>query len=104
MYPGWNDQLHVPTVGDDVRVISPHIVTVTPSAGTPVSFQLAVQPKSTNSVLSPHAKALAALLRRVHEATTHFVARHLQPSTQQNDLDDLRVDLKNILENYRSSL
>lgn len=104
MHPNWHDQLHVPTVGDDVRIISPHMITVTPSAETPVSFQVAVQPKSTNGVLSPHAKALAALLKRVHEDTAHFVNRHLQPSTQQNDLDDLRVDLKNILENYRSSL
>jgi hypothetical protein len=28
----------------------------------------------------------------------------LQPFTEQTDLDELRVDLKNILENYRSSL
>lgn len=104
MYPDWHDQLHVPTVGDDVRIISPHMVTVTPSAETPASFQVAVQPKSIDGVLSPHAKALSALLQRVHRDTAHFVNRHLQPSIQQNDISDLRVDLKNILENYRASL
>jgi hypothetical protein len=24
MYPNWHDQLHIPTVGDDIRIISHH--------------------------------------------------------------------------------
>jgi hypothetical protein len=63
-----------------------------------------VQPKSTNGILSPQAKALGALLRRVHGDTTRFIGRHLQPSLKQSDLDELRLDLKSILENYRSAL
>ncbi len=103
MYPEWHDALHVPSIGDTFHIVSPHVVTITP-VKISASFHVSVQPKSSNGVLSPHAQALAALMRRVHSNTAIFVERHLRPSPAKPDLDDLRVDLKNILENYRSAL
>ena len=104
MYPNWHDHLHVPTVGDDVHIAGPGVCRVTPSGDGATSFQVAVQPRSPEGILSPHAHALGTLLRRVHADTARFLDRYLGPSIQKSDLDELRIDLKNILENHRSAL
>lgn len=103
MFPDWHDELHVPTVGDTVHIVSPHVITVSPPKEHS-TFQVSVQPKSADGELSPHAQALASLLRRVHSDTVTFVNKHLLLPSNKPELDELRIDLKNILENYRSSL
>ncbi|MBK9020390.1 MAG: hypothetical protein IPL72_10470 [Sulfuritalea sp.] len=104
MFPNWHDGLYLPTVADEVHIVAPHAITITNSDGFPAELRINVQPKSTDGILSSRAKALAALLRRTHGDTAAFLDRYLRANEEAPDLDDLRVDLKNILENHRSAL
>lgn len=102
MFPNWHDDMHVPTVGDDVRIA--HLVTIDSTTVRPESFRVAVQPQTADGLLSDHAHALRTLLQNTHRSTARFLDRHLRTPIAPADLDQFRVDLKNILENYRSTL
>jgi hypothetical protein len=101
--PNWHDGPLVPTVGD--AVVIRHIITVYATRELPDGFRMAVQPRSKTGELSEQAAAIFALIRTTHVATSKFLGRYVRGEEfGQAELDDLRVDLKNLLENYRSAL
>lgn len=102
MFPNWHDAIAIPTVGDDVIIC--HTVTVNPVIKVKPEFSIAVQPKSPDGILSQHAKSIAALLRSTHISTAILLDNYLKSSTDSSKLDDFKVNLKNVLENQRSSL
>jgi hypothetical protein len=102
VFPDWHDPLHVPTVGDDVRIL--HVVMLDARAPREQTFQVSVQPRSATGVLSDRALAIADLLQTTHGATALFLNRYLRSTVGPEGLGKLRVDLKNLLENYRSAL
>ena len=103
MKPDWHDDIRVPSsVGDDVRIS--HMITVDASSERAKSFQISVQPQMHNGTLSSHASSLSTLLLSTHRKTTLFLDRYLQSNINAVELDELRVELKNILENHRSAL
>ncbi|CAM9965070.1 unnamed protein product [Phaeothamnion confervicola] len=100
--PSWNDNYDPLTIGDDLHVL--HQVTIdsdTPNSG---HFSISVQPRSSNGILSEHAQSLGHLIIKTHEATSKFLTPYLSSTIDPEKIGGLRVDLKNILENYRSSL
>jgi len=104
MFPDWHDPIHIPTVGDDIRIVSPHVITVRPNTMRPETFQVSVQPGTGTDALTEHGRAIATLLQKTHGDTARFLDSYLQPNIELAELDRLRVDLKNLLENYRSAL
>lgn len=102
MFPGWHDNMHVPSVGDIVHI--GHTITVDANTVRPESFRVSVQPRTPTGVLSDRGRAIAALLRRTHGDTAKFLDRYLRPNIGPAEVDCLRVDLKNLLENHRSAL
>lgn len=101
-FPNWHQPLHVPTIGDDVQIL--HIVTLPANAPTLLNFSVRVQPRTGTGMLSEHAQALSALLQTTHSATARFLDRYFRPNIEPNQIGKLRVELKNLLENYRSAL
>ncbi|OPX60799.1 MAG: hypothetical protein A4E25_00209 [Methanobacterium sp. PtaB.Bin024] len=101
MFPNWHDHYNLPTVGDDV--IIKHTVTVDSDVGAK-SFKVSVQPRTPNSVLTNHGNNLKTLLTSTHVSTANFLDKYLRSNIEQTELDTLKVDLKNILENHRSLL
>ena len=102
MFPNWHDELGVPTVGDDI--IINHIITVHQSKNNQTGFRVAVQPKSPDGILREHARSIATLLQHNHTLTERLLDQYINSSVSSLRTDNLRVNLKNILENYRSSL
>ncbi len=102
MFLNWHDNMHIPTVGDHVRI--KHVVIVNTTTVRAESFQVAVPPRTPTGILSEHARALGALLTSTHANTARFLDRYLRPNIDPAELDGLRVDLKNLLENHRSAL
>lgn len=100
MFPDWHDDLGIPTVGDDVRI--QHDVSIKPLRKN-IGFQISVGPKTSSDVLSKQARALGALLASTHDTTARFLDKYTR-TVDSTELDGLRVDLKNILENHRSAL
>ena len=103
MFPDWHDHIHIPAVGDDVRIES-HVVTVNPNTVGPESFQVSVQPRTGMGVLSQHSRAIGVLLQSAHTDTAQFLGRYLRSDIRPAEMDRLRVHLKNLLANYRSVL
>ena len=103
MFPHWHGEMQVPTVGDDVR-IGVHVITVNATTVRPESFRVSVQPRTATGVLSDHGRAIAVLLQRTHVDAGRFLDRYLLPNIEPTEVDQLRVDMKNLLENYRSAL
>ena len=104
MFPDWHDDLGIPTVGDDVIINHNHIITVNPSKRSPADFRIVVQPKSPDGVLTEHAQSIADLLKSNHTLTERLLNQYMNSSTNLSLVGELKVNLKNILENYRSSL
>ncbi|MFH1103296.1 MAG: hypothetical protein V1714_05970, partial [Pseudomonadota bacterium] len=103
MFPNWHDHIHVPTVGDDVRIGS-HTITVDASTVRPENFQVSVQPRTATGMLSEQGRAIGVLLQRTHGDTAQFLDKYLRPNIEPTEADQLRVDLKNLLENHKSAL
>lgn len=104
LWPDWSDDFRIPTVGDSVKVASAHVLTLPAGQPSPVEFRFAVQPKSDDGVLRERAQAIATLLKRVHRDTGRFLQAHIDAEANRTSVEELKVDLKNILENYRSTL
>lgn len=104
MFPDWHDDIAIPTVGDDIIILGTDTITVSPVTNIKPEFRLAVQPKSADGVLSQHAKSIAALLRSTHISTAKLLDNYLRSAPDSSKLDELKVNLKNVLENQRSSL
>jgi hypothetical protein len=104
IYPDWHTPLHNPTVGDDVFIVDDDVITLEANAPRDWNWPVSVQPRSATGELSPHAKAIAALLKVTHRQTEDFLNKYLRSGVHLENLDDLRVDLKNLLENNRSVL
>lgn len=102
IFPNWHDDLRVPTAGDAVRIR--HTVTISADSSAAKSFRVRVQPSSATGSLSERGHALGVLLQRVHQDTTSFLDRHLGLNITSEEVESLRIDLKNLLENYRSAL
>ncbi|MFC1794107.1 hypothetical protein ACFL3Q_11035 [Planctomycetota bacterium] len=102
MFPNWHDDIAIPTVGDDI--IIGQTVTVSPVTNIESDFRIAVQPKSSDGVLSKHAKSIAALIRSTHASTAKLLDSYSRSTPDSLRLDELKVNLKNVLENQRSSL
>jgi hypothetical protein len=103
MFPDWHDHIHIPTVGDDV-IVGSHTITVDPNRVRPQSFQVSVQPRTGMGVLLEQGRAILALLQSTHGDAARFLDRYVQSSMEAAEADELRVELKNLLENYRSAL
>lgn len=103
MFPDWHDNLHVPTVEDDV-FIKCHTITVDANAVRPENFKLTVQPRTNDGKLTKQGRAIGVLLQQTHEKTALFLDKYLQPNITPSEIDTLSVNLKNLLENYRSAL
>jgi len=54
--------------------------------------------------MSERGRAVAAILRRIRASTSAFLGTLLTQTSDAPDLDDLRVELKNLLESHRSAL
>ncbi len=104
MYPTWEDNLAVPTVGDDVHIPSGLVLTVDAHEPSQSQFQVSVQPKTPSGILCDRAVAIGDLLRRTNDDTVRFLNKYFRGSIDTEGVRDLRVDLKNILENHRSAL
>lgn len=102
VFPDWHDPLGVPTVGDDLRV--GFEIRIDSSSPKPHSFQMAVRPKSEAGTASKRGEALGDLLQATHSATSRFLDHYLDSYFGPHELGPLRVELKNLLENHRSSL
>jgi hypothetical protein len=103
MFPDWHDNMHVPTIEDDV-CIQCHTITVDSNSARPDNFQFRVQPRTKDGKLTKSGRAIGVLLKRTHEETALFLDKYLRPDIKSHEIDDLSVNLKNLLENYRSAL
>ena len=101
MFPDWNDDLAIPTVDD--RIIAAFEVTID-KPRLPRQIKLVVEPSSESGSMSERGKAVAAILKRTHASTAEFLNKILNPESITSDVEVLRVDLKNLLENHRSAL
>ena len=101
MYPDWNDDLAIPTVDD--RFISDFEITIN-KPHAPRQIKLVVEPTSASGFMSERGKAVSAILKRTHASTAEFLGKNLNSELNTGDIEDLRVDLKNLLENHRSAL
>jgi hypothetical protein len=101
--PSWHASIHVPSsVGDDVTIGS--LVTVDANTVFPQTFQVSVQPRAATGALSQRARAIAALLQSSHTQTAAFLDKYLAPHMTPAEIDQLRIPLKDLLENHRSAL
>ncbi len=104
MVPDWHHELGVPTVGDSVRILAGDVITIDPNENIHTNVQLSVQPKSHDGVLTERAQAIADLLQANHALTEKLINRYLNSPISTDAIGELKVNLKNVLENYRSSL
>jgi hypothetical protein len=102
MFPDWNDDLAIPTV-DDRIFIGDHKITIN-KPQQPRQVKLVVEPTSASGLMSERGKAVSAILKRTHVSTAEFLNKILKPELITGDIEDLRVVLKNLLENNRSAL
>lgn len=103
VFPDWHDNISIPSVGDDVRIIGDS-VTVDASTVRAQSFQVSVQPRTAAGVLSKRGHAIGTLLQTSHRRTAQFLDRYLRPHIEPAEAGGLSVELKNLLEDYRSAL
>jgi hypothetical protein len=99
MYPDWQTDLAIPTVGDRVFVGNKEITVDKPQSQT---MRVSIGPARGAQPRSERAKAVATILARVHAATADFIEKSL--NHHGTDVELLRVDFKNLLENHRSAL
>ena len=106
MFPNFHDDIRIPTVGDDVTICGSHTITITSPELTPPSkpFSISVQPRSGAQSLSERGKAIAALVQHTHIKTIAFMDLYANKIPDQQKLEFFQVDIKNLLENYRSTL
>jgi len=102
MHPDWNDDLAIPTVDD--RIINASELTVDQPLPPPRKITLVVEPANGSGSMSERGAAVAAILKRTYAATAAFLNSIVNPESDSCDIEDLRVDLKNLLENHRSAL
>jgi hypothetical protein len=102
MFPDWNDDLAIPTVDDRIFIGDFEITINKPQQSRQV--KLVVEPASASGLMSERGKAVSAILKRTHVTTAEFLNKILNPELIAGDIEDLRVDLKNLLENNRSAL
>jgi len=103
MFPNWHDNINIPTVGDNVHIGS-HIITIDANIVPSKGFQISVQPRTATGIISEQGRAIGILLQKTHDDTAQFLNDHLQPKIEPKEVELLRVDLKNLLENHRSAL
>ncbi|MCX7726369.1 MAG: hypothetical protein N2053_05925 [Chitinispirillaceae bacterium] len=104
IYPNWLDSFNIPTVGDDIKIIKDTIITVSANSIFSNGVKIKVQPKSKDGVLSERARDIGILLTEVYDKTTKFISVNLSPPSPGNEVNKLEVEIKNILEIYRSTL
>lgn len=102
MYPDWITDFGAPTVDD--RIINAFELTVDPPPPPPRQLTLLVEPGNGTRSMSDRGNAVAAILRKTHNTTALFLNAILNNDPQKIDIESLRVDLKNLLENHRSAL
>jgi len=101
MHPDWNADLSAPTVDDCIV----HAVELTmDQAPPPRKFTLVVEPLNSTGSMSERGIAVATILKCTHANTAAFLNLLLNGQSVDRDGEELRVDLKNLLENHRSAL
>src|SRR5262249_23555322 len=80
------------------------IIDVTPEKRPAPPFEIAVQPKSATGTIVGGGKSIQAVLGSVIPKTAEFIGRYLAFDHKAENRVALSVEIKNILENYRSIL
>jgi hypothetical protein len=101
MHPDWNDDFAAPTVDD--RIVSAFELTMDQTP-PPRKMTLVVEPPNSTGSMSDRGIAVATILKRTHASTATFLNVILNRQSSNHDVEELRVDLKNLLENHRSAL
>ena len=104
IFPKWNAELGVPTVGDDVRILCGDVITIDSETKSTLSFNVSVQPCSLDGLLTERGDAIATLLTQTHKQSSIFIDKYLNSDITEASLKENKVILKNILENHRSAL
>lgn len=101
MHPDWNADPSAPTVDDCIVNAFELMMDKTPPSR---KFTLVVEPPNSTGSMSERGNAVSTILKRTHANTAAFLNLLLDRQSGGRDVEDLRVDLKNLLENHRSAL
>jgi len=103
LWPDWRTHFHVPTVGDSVNTQSFELV-VSELAPRDGSFKVTFEPANSANRVSTQGESIRDLVTDLRPRTASLIDKHINQGTNNQLHPSTRIELKAILENYRSIL